>query len=276
MDKRIEPDASPYPSVLVDCAPSMLAYWDRELRCRFANRACERWFGVPAGDLVGRGMRELLGDELYAQNELYIQAALNGKEQTFERVIQGRDDVERPSLIHYVPYLVDGEVVGFVAQVTEVTQLKQAEVALQRIVRTLEAQIACRRSAEEQLIDLQQILAVTLASIGAGFLATDRDGRVMRMNAVAELVTGWSNDAAQGRILWDVLTREDQPGSDSAMNPVDAMIEHGVTVDAVHHVVVTSRDGRRTALELRADLMHGPDGAIRGLTMVFRDITRLL
>lgn len=39
----------------------MLAYWDANKRCRFANRAYEKWFGVKAETMVGRDMKEFLG-----------------------------------------------------------------------------------------------------------------------------------------------------------------------------------------------------------------------
>ena len=53
-------DAARHMCLLVDRVPSMLAYWDHDLRCRFANRAYERWFGVPPESLIGRTLRELL------------------------------------------------------------------------------------------------------------------------------------------------------------------------------------------------------------------------
>lgn len=68
-------------------------------------------------------------------------------------------------------------------------------------IRRLEAEVARRRTAEAHLTDSEQGLAVTLASIGAGFIATDHNGRVTRMNAVAERVTGWPQSEAQGRSI---------------------------------------------------------------------------
>ncbi|MCW8139514.1 MAG: PAS domain-containing protein [Planctomycetota bacterium] len=55
---------------LVDRVPAMLAYWDAGQRCRFANRAYERWFGVSPEALVGRHMSELLGP-LYWPNQAF-------------------------------------------------------------------------------------------------------------------------------------------------------------------------------------------------------------
>src|SRR5512140_13029 len=105
----------------------MLAYWDRDLRCRFANRAYETWFGVKPEQLIGKSIRDLLGPDLYAMNEPYIQGVLAGRAQTFERVVPGADGIERHSLAHYTPDVADGVVVGFVVSVTEVTQLKRLE-----------------------------------------------------------------------------------------------------------------------------------------------------
>ena len=62
-----------------------------------------------------------------------------------------------------------------------------------------------RRHAEEVLRASEQSLAVTLQSIGDAVIATDLDGRVIRMNTTAERLTGWSLVAARGRPLVDVF-----------------------------------------------------------------------
>lgn len=115
---------------LVDHVPAMLAYWGADLRCRFANRAYEKWFGVDPDSLIGTPIEDLLGPELFALNEPYIQGVLRGEQQLFERVVPGKDGVQRHGLATYIPDIVDGHVVGFIAHVTEVTKLKEAEAAL--------------------------------------------------------------------------------------------------------------------------------------------------
>ena len=147
---------------------------------------------------------------------------------------------------------------------------------LQAAIASLEAEARLRRDAEDRLAEIQQSLALSLASIGAGFIATDREGCVTRMNAVAETVTGWAEAEALGRILWQVLDREGRPSGYEQMNPVDLMHELGTTMDTTHQVVAVARDGTRTALELKATLTRGDDGEVRGLAMVFRDMTRLM
>lgn len=114
----------------VDGLPSMLAYWDKDLRCRFANKAYKTWFGLSPEKIIGVPMEDLLGPRLFTLNRPYVLGALAGKEQIFERVVPGPDGVQRYSLAHYIPDVADGEVRGFAVQVTEITYVKEIEAAL--------------------------------------------------------------------------------------------------------------------------------------------------
>jgi diguanylate cyclase (GGDEF)-like protein/PAS domain S-box-containing protein len=117
---------------LADHLPAMLAYWDADLRCHFANRAYETWFGVKPEDIVGRHLSDLLGP-LYELNRPYIEGALHGQEQFFEREIPDpRGGPSRHSQAHYVPDLFEGQVRGFFVLVADITARKQTEAELRQ------------------------------------------------------------------------------------------------------------------------------------------------
>jgi PAS domain S-box-containing protein len=146
---------------------------------------------------------------------------------------------------------------------------------LQGAIGSLEAQVQQRRLAEANLADTQEALLITLASIGGGFMSTDREGRVTRMNTVAEQITGWAQQQALGQSLWTVFQREDRNAADLARNPVDVLASTGATIDKAHDVVAISRLGVRTPVEVKASLTYAPDGSVRGLAMVFRDMSTI-
>ncbi len=104
----------------------LLAYWDRNERCRFANAAYQTWFGKTPQQVIGHTLRDLLGP-LYESNRPEIDAALRGEVQIFEREYQMPDGSLRQCLASYYPDIVDGEVAGFCVQVTDVTRLKELE-----------------------------------------------------------------------------------------------------------------------------------------------------
>jgi PAS domain S-box-containing protein len=125
--------------VVVDHLSAMVAYWDSNQRCHFANRAYEKWFGVDPETMVGRTMSEFLGP-LYPLNLPYIEGALRGEPQQFERVIPDpAGGPARHSLAEYVPDIVDGQVRGFGVLVTDITRLKEAEKNLLEVERRLQA-----------------------------------------------------------------------------------------------------------------------------------------
>src|SRR5689334_16654742 len=62
-----------------------------------------------------------------------------------------------------------------------------------------------RINVEEQIRQQREWLRVTLASIGDGVVASDIEGRVTFLNAVAESLTGWTIAEAQGRLQGEVF-----------------------------------------------------------------------
>ncbi|MEY4079059.1 MAG: hypothetical protein RIS80_828, partial [Actinomycetota bacterium] len=69
----------------------------------------------------------------------------------------------------------------------------------------LRHELAARRQAEQVARDSREDLAITLRSIGDGVLTTDLEGRVTRLNPVAERLTGWSTAAALGRPVEEIF-----------------------------------------------------------------------
>ncbi|MEI6559495.1 MAG: ATP-binding protein [Rhodospirillaceae bacterium] len=115
---------------ILDNMPAMIGYWDRNLRNRFGNRAYREWFGIDPGKMPGMHIREVLGEARYALNLPFIEKALQGETQVFEREIPTPGGREvRCSQAYYIPDLRNGVVLGFYVLVTDITDVKRAERA---------------------------------------------------------------------------------------------------------------------------------------------------
>lgn len=115
--------------LLIDSLPALIGYWDRNRRNVIANAAYVNYFGMTPSQIRGRHIREVLGEKVYALNLPYIERALSGEEQLFERTLVDQEGKTRYTQASYIPDIVDGEVLGFYAQVTDVTARVEAERA---------------------------------------------------------------------------------------------------------------------------------------------------
>lgn len=115
--------------VLIDSLPALIGYWDRDCRNVIANAAYVDYFGMTPGEIRGRHIREVLGENVYALNLPHIECALRGEEQLFERTLVDQHGKTRYTQASYIPDVVNGEVLGFYAQVTDVTARVEAERA---------------------------------------------------------------------------------------------------------------------------------------------------
>jgi diguanylate cyclase (GGDEF)-like protein/PAS domain S-box-containing protein len=116
---------------IANSIPAMIGYWDRELRCEFANEAYRTWFGIGPEQLVGMTMPEVMGAEFFAKNAPYARLALAGQEQHFERTMLKADGTTAFMDVRYMPDVDQGDVRGFYVQATDVSVLRRAKVELE-------------------------------------------------------------------------------------------------------------------------------------------------
>jgi two-component system CheB/CheR fusion protein len=156
--------------MVADNINGMVGYWDRQQRNRFANRHYVEWFGLRAEEFRGTHIREVLGDKVYELNRPYIEAALKGQPQEFERTITRPDGSQGHLLAQYWPHVVDGEVFGFVATVTDVTRVQEA------------------RLLADQVFNVSPV---------AKLIVSDK-GRIVRWNPAAQRLLGYPEEALNG------------------------------------------------------------------------------
>jgi PAS domain-containing protein len=120
---------------ITDAIPDLVAYWDKDLRCRFANQAHVAWFGRQPEDVIGITLHELLGDRVFTLNERHARAALAGQDQQFERAMIKADGTPSHTWAHYLPDIRVGEVRRFFAKISDVTELNAAQLALEEAQR---------------------------------------------------------------------------------------------------------------------------------------------
>jgi PAS domain S-box-containing protein len=117
---------------MLDALPALVGYWDSDLRNRMANGAYREFFGRSPGETRGSHIRDLLGDELFAKNLPYMEGALAGEKQLFDREIPTPSGEVRYTQTSYIPDVVDGEVRGFFALITDITERRRIEEEVER------------------------------------------------------------------------------------------------------------------------------------------------
>jgi len=123
--------------IIADNSPGRIVYWDREMRCRFANQTFYQWFGKTPEQVLGRSAEEIFGPERKRQQQERISAALSGEAQIFEREERSAGGEQRITLLHYLPDQRDGQVRGFYVHTSDLTAAKAAEQRLQQLNQAL-------------------------------------------------------------------------------------------------------------------------------------------
>jgi len=131
----------------------------------------------------------------------------------------------------------------------------------------------------QRMEDLQQLAAererllVTLRSIGDGVIATDADGITVLINQVAEQLTGWTQEEAEGRSLAEVFHIVNEHTRQPCEDPVSKVMQSGLVVGLANHTVLIARDGTERSIADSGAPIRDREGGIIGVALVFRDVT---
>ena len=123
------------------------------------------------------------------------------------------------------------------------------------------------------ILEREEDLSVTLYSIGDGVITTDKDGNVTRMNPVAEQMTGWILADAYGKSVKTVFPIVDATTRQEINNPVEKVIATGETVYLSNHTTLISKDGREYQISDSAAPIRNENNEISGMVLIFNDVT---
>jgi PAS domain S-box-containing protein len=129
------------------------------------------------------------------------------------------------------------------------------------------------RTARRRAGAREELLRVTLASIGDAVITTEIDGRVVFLNALAEALTGWSQADAAGQPLGAVFRIVNEKTGEEVESPARRALKEGVIVGLANGTVLIAKDGTERPIDDSAAPIRDEAGRVVGCVLIFRDIT---
>ncbi len=240
---------------ITENAPDFIFVKDDQRRYTFVNRAMQHLLNRPAEEILEKTPEEVFGPEQGKIIREVDDRAFGGENVNIVRkLVMG--DSERYFHTVQTPLEVNKDrVTAIMGIVRDITELKETENALQ--------------TSEENL-------RTTLDSIGDAVISTDLKGRIVRMNPVAQYLTGWTMAEARGISLKEVFTVLDDRTREPAPDPVMRVLTNDEIVGPFSHTLLIARNGAEYRIEESAAPIRNKTGQTTGAVLVFRDITEKL
>jgi PAS domain S-box-containing protein len=116
---------------VLDTAAAGITRFDRDFRFITANAAYARVVDVPLDRIIGRTLEEVIGQENFATIRQHVDRVLSGERMEYEARLLLKTGGERVLQVVNTPDCdADGNVIGWVGSVTDVTDRVRAEEAL--------------------------------------------------------------------------------------------------------------------------------------------------
>jgi PAS domain S-box-containing protein len=191
--------------LLIDSVPALISYVDRDHRYRWVNHGYELMFGLPRDQIVGRTVREIMGDEATNRIENKLLRALAGETIHYQGTFADSQGAPQHRDITYVPHVVDEQVAGCVVLVFDITELRRAEERVRQLQSEL-AHVDRLDTMGEMASGLAHEVNQPLTAI-AGYV----DGALLRLRTEAMSVEDWPGllecIAGQARRAAEVIQR---------------------------------------------------------------------
>lgn len=127
---------------------------------------------------------------------------------------------------------------------------------------------------ERALRKSEELLRVTLRSIGDAVITTDTEGRITFINPVASALTGWRAEEAIGRPVENVYRIINEKTREPEEDIVGRVLREGSIVALINSAALVRRDGGEIPVEeSAAPIAADSDGAM-GVVFVFHDVAQ--
>lgn len=165
--------------LITNHTPVMLVQCNLDLRYTFANRAYANMLGLAPEEIIGKRVVDVLGKKAFSLIRPKINQVLRGRRIEYEEVVPYPNSGMRMVNVIYVPDKnARGQVTGWLASITDITDRRQIEDELQR-----------------ERAFLRQVIDATPSMI----FVKDRDGKFLLGNAALARSCGTTVEKLVGK-----------------------------------------------------------------------------
>ena len=241
---------------LIDALELPVCYVDSEQRYQYCARAYQELVGRPDQNLLGRRIRDVLGEPAYSKLKHRVEEALSGKRTSFDVRLPFSQGTAGDREATYVPHQgPGGSVEGFFAHVQDVTELRQAEADRTRTHEELQAS----ESRQQDLYDNAPDMYVS---------GDPETGEIKECNQTLATALGYTKEDIIGRPIFEMYHPD-------CMEDVQKAFHSFVTTGEVHDAELQLRrkDGNKIDVSLNVSAVRDKDGRILYSRSAWRDMT---
>jgi PAS domain S-box-containing protein len=254
---------------ITDRIPARLAYYDKDLICRFANSAHANRYGKLAGELVGSHLSDVVRPDVLPEILPRVARALSGEWQTFDADRENTDGSRSSYQVHYIPDLQNGVVEGIFIELHDITERKRTEEFVLEANRDLEERV---REHSADLFQSEQRYRLMVDAIQDYCIYfVDAQGLVTDWTESAQRLHGHSHSQMVGKPYQDLLATgtdgEDEVDAAQVMRLAQA---HGQWETRGWRL---RDDGSRFWAHTVLTALRNEAGELQGLSAITRDMT---
>ncbi len=134
--------------------------------------------------------------------------------------------------------------------------------------------LAVIEKGKARLREEKELFQAILLSVEEAIIGTDRNGKIVFMNSIAEHYTGWEKEEALGRAFDEVFQRVTPLEKNTGNNLISEVIKTGKTIINERSMTLLSRSGHKIKITARASGIFDANDYVDGVVVSFRDVTK--
>ncbi|MBW4617552.1 MAG: PAS domain S-box protein [Desmonostoc vinosum HA7617-LM4] len=243
--------------LITDALPALISYVDINQRYQFVNRNFEVWFCRSRNEILGKSIRELLGEAAYQVVQVYVDRVLAGETVTYEAEMPYPFGNKYVSATFIPDFDRHNRVRGLYGLVTDISDRKRIEDAL--------------RQSEANYRNL-------IKTANSIIIRSDMQGRIQYLNDYGLRFFGYEEHQILGRTLLETIVPETETSGRNLKQFVHDVIHNFKSYSPESYFQSENenlcRDGRRVWVAWSNQAILNEQGESVEILSVGHDITQ--